>query len=769
MWCEDEVMAVVTREYPALREVSGRSSTMVLRSLSMVCGIALGVVALLSAAVLLTDRASTSPLPTDLMLITASLVLAVRIARGRLSWGEIAGLLVITVAASLYAPFSVLAQFVGPAVTAVLLLAVVVSIQGRPALVLGICLTIASVVVILQWSGRGWQAAATMGALQLGMLTAAWAVVNALFRAVTTSDALATQLRDAELRTRVVEAQHASQETIRRVLHDDVLTALRSVAEPVAVANTSVDAPSRKACRDAARAIRELTADRLIDPADAAHVRVDGPQASATASGLGGLIVEGLPLTVSTHTLAGPSPAPSVARALALSAREALRNVGRHAGVNEATLTVDFSVGGAEVRVSDRGSGFSVREATLGMGISSSIMSRMEEVGGSATLRSGDGSGSTWTLRGPVGPLASEVTMMNENTGHDFLTTEKRRLALGLTIPMLAANLFVAILYVPSNRLFAVEVLVALAMTASTVAAAMLVVRKALGRAVISVFGTLQAMLLLVHMWGAGPGAASDFRSWGSSLGALPLILLAFFVTSPAALAVLVLPYATVLGFVVARDPVASLTSSLGFLSAVTTTVTSWLLGTALRRSWRQVEEQRHQVHLAQVTDVRRSSVEEVKDQYLSRAIETVLPLLEAVSSGRSNLDAADIRAEAAQLSLATRDDLYAPGFFPLDLRQEVAEFRRNGGVVDVRPGFPPGPGQGPAGALLQALVRDRVGARRVILTYLTGEDRGVRVVVVPPLSEDEMASLSRAHGLESAAVGGDEFVSWLFLTDPHK
>ncbi|OFE16141.1 hypothetical protein BA895_19830 [Humibacillus sp. DSM 29435] len=71
---------------------------------------------------------------------------------------------------------------------------------------------------------------------------------------------------------------------------------------------------------------------------------------------------------------------------------------------------------------------------------------------------------------------------------------------------MLAANLFVAILYVPSNRLFAVEVLVALAMTASTVAAAMLVVRKALGRAVISVFGTLQAMLLLVHMWGAGPG-----------------------------------------------------------------------------------------------------------------------------------------------------------------------------------------------------------------------------------------------------------------------
>lgn len=285
----------------------------------------------------------------------------------------------------------------------------------------------------------------------------------------------------------------------------------------------------------------------------------------------------------------------------------------------------------------------------------------------------------------------------------------------------------------------------------------------------ICVFGTLQSVLLLVHMWGAGPGAAGDFRSWGSSFGALPLILLAFFVTSPAALAVLVLPYATVLGFVVARDPVASLTSSLGFLSAVTTTVTSWLLGTALRRSWRQVEEQRHQVHLAQVADERRASVEGVKNQYLSRAVETVLPLLEAVSSGRCNPDAADIRAQAAQFSMATRDDLYAPGFFPPDLRQEVDEFRRNGGVVDVRPGFPPGLGQGPAGTLLRALIRDRAGMRRVILTYLTGEDHGVRVVVVPPLSGGEMANLSRTHGLESVAVGGDEFVSWLLLADPHK
>ena len=340
---------------------------------------------------------------------------------------------------------------------------------------------------------------------------------------------------------------------------------------------------------------------------------------------------------------------------------------------------------------------------------------------------------------------------------------------MGLTVPMLAANLGVAILYVPADRLVAAEVLVALAMTASTVAAAALVVRRSPGRAAVCSFSGLQALLLLVHMWGAGPGAAGDFRSWGASFGALPLILLAFFVSSPAALALLVLPYATGLGLVVARDQVATLASSFGFLTAVVGIVISWLLGTALRRSWRQIETRRHQVHVAQVAEERRASVEGIRSEYLGHVVETVLPLLDAVGRGQGDPGAAGIRSEAAQLSLATRDDLYAPGFFASELRQEVAEFRRHGGVVDVRPGFPPGSGQGVAGSLLRELVRDRTGLRRVILTYLPGQDRCVRVVVVPPLSQEERADLSRLHGVGDGALGGDEFASSLLIAAPHK
>lgn len=762
-------MAAAATELALLREVTSRGSASVWRSLLLACGATLGLIALLSALVWATDHDSTTWLPAGVLLIGGSVVVAVRIVRGRLGWIELMGLLAVSAGAILYAPISGLAQFVGPAVTSMLLLAVVVAIRGRPALVAGVGLTVVSVVLRAQWGGLGWRVAATMGVLQLGMLTAAWVVVNAFFRAVATSDALAEQLREAELRNLVLEAQHASQETVRRVLHDDVLTALRSLAEPVTVTDATADAPSRRACHEAVRAIRGLMTEQPVNSETATTRRADAPQDGVTAAGLGALIVEGLLIGVSTRTLPGPSPSADVARALVLSAREALRNVGRHAGVNEATLTVDLSGRAAEVQVSDRGRGFSVRETQLGVGISSSIVSRMEEVGGSATLHSDDGLGSTWVLSGPAGRGVPEERKTNDAPGSDFLTTEVRRLALGLTIPMLAANLGVALLYVPSNRLFAAEVLVALAMTASTAAAAALVTRRTPGLSEICAFSALQSLLLVVHMWGAGPGAAGDFRSWGASFGALPLILLAFFVTSRATLAVLLVPYATALGIIVARDPVATLSSSFGFLTAAVGIAISWVLGIALRRSWRQVEEQRHQVHVTQVVDERRASVEEVKNQYLGRVVETVLPLLEAVSTGRGDLQSPGIRAEAAQLSLATRDDLYAPGFFAPDLRRQVAEFRRRGGVVDVRPGFPPGLGQGPAGTLLERLMRDRTGRRRVILTYLPGRDGCVRVVVTPPLPAAELAILTHTHELGADAAGGDEFASWLLIVDPHK
>ena len=400
-------MDLATKHLALVRTVSGRGSASVWRSLTLACGATLGVLSFLAVLVWATDHDGTTWVPAGILLIGGSSALALAIASGHLGWIELAGLLGIATLANVYAPVSVLARFAGPAVTSILLLALVVAIRGRLALVTGVVLTTASVVLRADWGGLGWRVAATMGILQLGMLSAAWVVVNAIFRAVAASDALAARLRDAERRNFVMEAEHASRETVRRVLHDDVLTALRSLAEPVTSSLGSVGSagePSRRACRAAARAVRDLMAGQPSDPRDLPGGPVDGPESPLTAAGLGARIVDGLALAVSTHTVPGSPPTPEVARAIVLSAREAVRNVGRHAGVNEASLTVDLSGGVATVQVSDRGRGFSVQRTPLGVGISSSIVSRMEEVGGSATLHSDDGLGSTWTLRGPAGP-----------------------------------------------------------------------------------------------------------------------------------------------------------------------------------------------------------------------------------------------------------------------------------------------------------------------------------------------------------------------------
>ncbi|MDN5798399.1 MAG: hypothetical protein L0H79_21990, partial [Intrasporangium sp.] len=156
-------MAAAATELALLREVTGRGSASVWRSLLLACGATLGLVSLLSVLVWATDHDSTTWLPAGLLLTGGSLGLAVRVARGRLGWIELTSLSVIAAGAMIYAPFSVLAQFLGPAVTAILLLAMVVSIRGRQALVVGVGLTVASVVLRARWGELGWRVAATMG------------------------------------------------------------------------------------------------------------------------------------------------------------------------------------------------------------------------------------------------------------------------------------------------------------------------------------------------------------------------------------------------------------------------------------------------------------------------------------------------------------------------------------------------------------------------------------------------------------------------------
>ena len=111
-------------------------------------------------------------------------------------------------------------------------------------------------------------------------------------------------------------------------------------------------------------------------------------------------VVDRSPLAVDVRWR-GSAPVPAkVALALVRAVREALANIERHAGVATATLDVDDHV----VAVADSGSGFRPDDVPSSRrGLRGSVIERMAAAGGSATVTSRPGAGTTVRLEWPHG------------------------------------------------------------------------------------------------------------------------------------------------------------------------------------------------------------------------------------------------------------------------------------------------------------------------------------------------------------------------------
>ncbi len=93
----------------------------------------------------------------------------------------------------------------------------------------------------------------------------------------------------------------------------------------------------------------------------------------------------------------------AVTQCIAASAAEALRNVARHAATDAAAITVRGDAAGVTVEVTDQGRGFDPEAvAASARGIRESIAGRMQAAGGTGTVRSAPGAGTTVTLRWPA-------------------------------------------------------------------------------------------------------------------------------------------------------------------------------------------------------------------------------------------------------------------------------------------------------------------------------------------------------------------------------
>lgn len=190
-----------------------------------------------------------------------------------------------------------------------------------------------------------------------------------------------------------------------RILHDTVLSTLSAIARGVDPSDPLV----RQRCAADAEYLRSIISSEGLSNAN----RLQSELATV------GRDQAALGLRVHQHVADLPAGLPSaVVHAIAESSREALNNVLKHSGTDQAWITAiggdsdngaDDNSAGAEggngaritVTITDRGTGFDPATATEGLGLQQSIIGRMREVGGQAFVDSSPGHGTTVELQWP--------------------------------------------------------------------------------------------------------------------------------------------------------------------------------------------------------------------------------------------------------------------------------------------------------------------------------------------------------------------------------
>ena len=209
-----------------------------------------------------------------------------------------------------------------------------------------------------------------------------------LLRLAETSDASGAQQRAQAVELAAQQASTRAQHKANSFIHDHILSALIAVANGL---------PDRAALRDSARqALDSLSAGTTVASPVATRTLLN--DVAGRVGVMAGDIRTDVVLT-REHEI--PS---EVAQAVTEATLEAVRNSLRHAGSDDApvtrrvTLTSDAC--GISIEVSDNGCGFDPAVAGRGRhGVSGSIIARMQDVGGRATVDSVPGEGACVTLR----------------------------------------------------------------------------------------------------------------------------------------------------------------------------------------------------------------------------------------------------------------------------------------------------------------------------------------------------------------------------------
>jgi len=209
-----------------------------------------------------------------------------------------------------------------------------------------------------------------------------------LLRLAETSDASGAQQRAQAVELAARQASTRAQHEANSFIHDHILSALIAVANGL---------PDRAALRNSARqALDSLSTSTTVTSPVAARTLLN--DVAGRVGVMAGDIRTDVVLS-REHEIP-----PEVAQAITEATLEAVRNSLRHAGSDDApvtrrvTLTSDAY--GVTIEVNDNGRGFDPVVAGRGRhGVSGSIIARMQDVGGRATVDSAPGEGACVTLR----------------------------------------------------------------------------------------------------------------------------------------------------------------------------------------------------------------------------------------------------------------------------------------------------------------------------------------------------------------------------------
>jgi signal transduction histidine kinase len=278
-------------------------------------------------------------------------------------------------------------------------LAAVVAAMALPSLLLTVLANSSVVGPVIVAAFRG-VSAVQVSATPLAGLTAS---ARVLLLAATLTVAALLLRRSAAISDRILAADQADEvsaatqawlarrdDQVRRFLHDSGLNTLEAVSR--GVCENLVDELRSRCAADVQRWLTFATPA----PPDVA---------AAFEPALAEARLRGVTVAVSYDS---PSAAPPpVLAAMGDACAEALRNSAKHAHCSEARVVVHSSTASVLVEVRDDGDGFDTGTRAAGLGLDLSIRKRLSEVGGSASITSRPGGGTTVQMAWPAPDASS--------------------------------------------------------------------------------------------------------------------------------------------------------------------------------------------------------------------------------------------------------------------------------------------------------------------------------------------------------------------------